>query len=94
MITKQEMERVWNEEQPGWLKDFIKSTKGKKPFTLVARPYRRQYMDPIEVTVYAKSHTAALKNGSWEVNNAVQKVYPYKENPDVSWTTGVKREEN
>ena len=94
MITKQEMERVWNEEQPGWLKQHIKSTKGKKPYTLVARPYRRQYLDLIEVTVWAKSHTAALKNHSWEVNNAVQKVYPYKENPDVSWTTGVKREEN
>lgn len=94
MITKQEMERVWNEEQPGWLKDFIKSTKGKKEFTIVAKPYRRVALDPIEIKVYAKTARAAMKNSSWQVSDAVQKVYPYKENPDVSWTTGVKREES
>ena len=63
MITKQEMERVWNEEQPGWLKDHYKRTKGKKPYTLVARPYTRQYLDPIEVTVYAK--TAKSSREKW-----------------------------
>jgi hypothetical protein len=94
MITKQEMERVWNEEQPGWLKDFIKSTKGKKPFTLVARPYTRQYLDPIEITVYAKTAKAAEKSGSWQLSDAVRKQYPYKENPNMAWTSGVKREEN
>lgn len=94
MITRQEMERVWNEEQPGWLKQHIKASKGKTEFTLVARPYRKQYLDPIEVKVYAKTASAAMKNGSWQVSNAVQKAYPYKENPDISWTTGVKREES
>jgi hypothetical protein len=94
MITKQEMERVWNEEQPGWLKDFIKSTKGKKPFTLVARPYTKQYMDPIEITVYAKTAKAAEKSGYWQLSDAVRKQYPHKENPDMAWTTGVKREES
>jgi hypothetical protein len=93
MITKQEMERVWNEEQPGWLKDHIKATKGKKEFTIVAKPYRRVALDPIEVKVYAKTAQAALKNHSWQVSDAVQKQYPYKENPDIGWTTGVKREE-
>jgi len=94
MITKEEMERVWNEEQPGWLKDFIKNTKGKKPFTLVARPYTKQYMDPIEVTVYAKTAKAAEKNGYWELNDAVRKQYPYEQNRDLAWERGIKREEN
>jgi len=94
MVTKDEMERVWREEHVGWLKDHIKATKGKKEFTLVAKPYRRVPLDPIEVKVYAKTAQAALKQNSWQVSNAVQNVYPYKENPDVSWTTGVKREES
>ena len=94
MVTKDEMERVWSEGRVGWLKDHIKSTKGKKEFTLVAKPYRRVALDPIEIKVYAKTAQAALKQNSWQVSNAVQKVYPYKENPNVAWTTGVKREES
>jgi hypothetical protein len=92
MVTKDEMERVWREEHVGWLKDHAKATKGKKEFTLVATPYKRVPLDPIEIKVYAKTVQAALKQNSWQVSNAVQKVYPYKENPDVAWTTGVKKD--
>lgn len=88
--SKEELEQVWNHSNVGWLKDYNKRARGKTAYTLIAKPYRKVPLDPIEVTVWAKSPTAALKNSSWEVNNAVQKVYPYKENPDVAWTTGVK----
>lgn len=89
--SKQELERVWHEEQPGWLHRFSKDTKKKTPFTLIARPYRRQYLDPIEITVYAKNSSKAISDNSWMVSNAVQAVYPYKENPDLSWTTELKK---
>ena len=92
MVTKDEMERVWQTGPVGWLKDHVKATKGKKEFTLVAKPYKRVPLDPIEVKVWAKTAQAALKQNSWQVSNAVQKVYPYKENPDVAWTTGVKKD--
>jgi hypothetical protein len=89
--SKEELERVWHEEQPGWLKNHAKETKGKQPYTLVAKPYRRVPLDPIELTVYAKNSSKALKDNSWKVSNAVQAAYPYKENPDIGWTTELKK---
>jgi len=89
--SKQELERVWHEEQPGWLQSFSKDTKKKTPFTLIARPYRRVPLDPIEITVYAKNSSKAIADNSWKVSDAVQAVYPYKENPDIGWTTELKK---
>ena len=90
MITKEEMERVWDEEKPGWLKDHAKATKNKQSYTLVAKPYVRQQLDPVEVKVWAKTANKALKDNSWEVSKAVQAKYPRDQFPEIGWTTGVK----
>lgn len=91
MITKKEMERVWSEEPVGWLKSHNKYFKGKKSYTLVARPYTKNYLDPVEVTVYAKSITDALKQ-SFKASDKVREQYPYEQYKDIAWTTDVKGE--
>jgi len=88
--TKEEMERVWNEEQPGWLKTWNKERKGKDPYVLVAKPHIRQPLDPVEVVVWAKSSQKAMKDNSYAVSKAVLAKYPRDQYPEIGWTTGVK----
>ena len=59
MIDKQEMERVWADEQPGWLKQYNKNAKGKKKFKVTLKPYLKQYLDPVSKVVYAKNRKDA-----------------------------------
>ena len=91
MLLKEDLEKVWNEERVGWLKSHCKNTKGKKSFTLVAKPYIRNYLDPIELVVYAKTHKDAMKQ-SYMLQNEIRKAYPstQEEYKNLGWTIGVK----
>jgi hypothetical protein len=89
MITKEEMERVWREEPVGWLKKHIKESKGKSPFVIFAKPYTKQYLDPIEMTVYAKDSKSALKH-TWELSSKVREKYPFDQHKNIAWEYGVK----
>ena len=73
MITKQEMERVWQEENPGWLKDFCKRTKKMKPFTVTLKPYTKQYLEPVSKVVYAKNAKQAEYERPYD---EMRKKYP------------------
>jgi hypothetical protein len=89
MISREELERIWNKEPVGWLKQHIKNNRGKSAFTIVARPYIKQYLDTVEITVYAKTSTAALNN-TWELSKRVQEKYPSEQYKDIGWTYGIK----
>ena len=73
MITKEEMQRVWNEEPTGWLKDFCKRTKKMKPFTVTLKPYTKQYLEPVSAVVYAKNAKQAEYDKPYD---ALRKKYP------------------
>jgi hypothetical protein len=71
--SKEELERVWNEEQPGWLKDFSKRTKKMKAFNVTLKPYTKQYLEPVSKVVYAKN----AKQAEWErPYDEMRKKYP------------------
>ena len=84
-----ELERVWREEPVGWLKKHIKEHKGKQMFTVVARPYVKQYLDPVEQTVWAKNEKTALQQ-TWELSKKVREKYPLEQHKDIAWTYGIK----
>lgn len=73
MITKEEMERVWKEEQPGWLKDFCKRTKKMKAFSVTLKPYTKQYLEPVTAVVWAKNAKQAEYDRPYD---ALRKKYP------------------
>jgi hypothetical protein len=73
MITREEMERVWNEEQPGWLKDFSKRTKKMKAYTVTLKPYTKQYLEPVSKVVYAKNAKQAEYERPYD---EMRKKYP------------------
>ena len=91
MVDKTELERVWNRELVGWLKSHCKNTKGKKSFTLIAKPYIRNYLDPVELVVYAKTHKDAMKQ-SFMLQDKIRKAYPstQEEYKNLGWTIGAK----
>lgn len=88
--SKQELERVWNSEQPGWLKDYNKRARGKTAYTVVAKPYVKQYLDPIETTVFAKNQKKAIDEGKWDLSRKIREKYPYEQYKDMSWEYGIK----
>jgi hypothetical protein len=88
--SKEDLEAVWNSRPVGWLKDYNKNSRGKTAYTIVAKPYIKQYLDPIETTVFAKSAKKAIDECRWEINKKVREQYPYEENKDMSWEVGIK----
>lgn len=93
MISKEKMEQVWQEGPVGWLKNHNKQTRGKTAYTIVAKPYIKQYLDPVEMTVYAKSSAAAMKQ-TWELSAKVREKYPYDQYKDIAWSYGYKLEKD
>lgn len=89
MISREEMERVWREEPVGWLKSHTKQTHGKMPFTIVAKPYVKQYLDPVETVVYAKTAKAAMKE-TWRLGSKVREKYPSEQYKNLAWEYGYK----
>jgi len=87
--SKEQLESVWTNGSVGWLKDYNKRAKGKTAYTVVARPYIKQYLDPIEDTVFAKSGAAALKQ-TWGLSAKVREKYPYEQYKDLAWSYGIK----
>ena len=88
--SREELERVWQSERVGWLKDYNKNTRGKQPYTIVAKPYRKQYLNPVEITIWAKSPQGAMKH-TWELSQKVREKYPYDEHKDIAWEYGYKK---
>lgn len=91
MLLKEDLERVWNQEPVGWLKSHCKNVKGKKLFTLVAKPYIKNYLDPVELEVYAKTSKDAMKY-SFMLQDKIRKAYPNEqaEYKSLSWSIGIK----
>ncbi len=89
MISKEEMERVWREEPVGWLSKHNRQSRGKTAYTVVAKPYVKQYLDPVEMTVYAKTANAALKD-TWKLSEKVREKYPYEQYKNIAWEYGIK----
>ena len=73
MISKQEMERVWNEERPGWLKDFNKRNRNAKKFEVTVRPYTKNYLEPVSKIIYAKNYKQAKDERCYD---ELRKKYP------------------
>jgi len=88
--SKEELERVWNCEQLGWLKDYNKRARGKTAYTVVAKPYVKQYLDPVEATVFAKNQKKAIEEARYQLSDRVRKKYPYEQYKDMSWEYGIK----
>lgn len=91
MYTKEELEEVWRSGPIGWLKKTNKEMKGKSQYTITAKPYRKQYLDPVEMTVWAKDAQSAMKNHQWNLSNKVREKYPHDEYKDIAWEYGYKK---
>ncbi len=89
--SKQDLEEVWNNSRIGWLKDYNKQSRGKTAYTVVARPYVKQYLDPVEITVFAKDQKKAVDAGSYKLSAKVREKYPYEQYKGLAWEYGIKK---
>jgi hypothetical protein len=83
MLSKAEMEAIWNGRSIGELKRISKGAKGKKPFRITAKLWHKTYLDEqpeISTVVWAKDSNKALDAGSWDLRIKVQSLYPEYEN--------------
>ena len=91
--SKDQLEEVWQKGSVGWLKNYNKTARNKKPYTLVAKVYTKQYLDPVEITVWAKDSKAAMKE-TWQLSSAVRQKYPHEQYKDIAWSYGYKHDQN
>jgi hypothetical protein len=89
--SREELEKVWQSGSVGWLKNRNKNTKGKKPHTIVAKVYSKQYLDSVEITVLAKNSAAAMKE-TWRLSSAVREKYPHDQYKGITWSYSYKPE--
>ena len=66
MLTKQEMENIWNYERVDFLKNLVKKKKNHVKYRVTFKPYERVYHDPIEVEVWAKDRAHAVDEAMME----------------------------
>jgi len=81
--NKEQLEEVWVHSRINWLKDYNKTARNKKPYTLVAKVYTKQYLEPVEMTVWAKDRQAAMKE-TWRLSSAVREKYPHEQHKDIA----------
>lgn len=90
--SKEQLEEAWQRSRVGWLKYYNKTARNKKPYTLVAKVYTKQYLEPVEMTVWAKDHKAAMKE-TWRLSPTVREKYPHEQYKDIAWSYGIKETE-
>jgi hypothetical protein len=60
MLSKVEMEDIWNNKPVGYLKDLMKRNKKSSLFKVAVQPYERKLHDLHEVEVRAKNRDDAI----------------------------------
>lgn len=85
--TKQELEQIWQTGPIGWLSKTGKKNKGKTAYVVTATPYTKQYLDPVSITVYAKSKKNVETYG---INQLLKETYPEQFlTKEFGWTVSV-----
>ena len=83
MLSKAEMEAIWNGRSIGELKRISKSAKGKKAYRVTAKLWNKTYVDgqpEVSTVVWAKNGTKAQEAAYWTINEKVRELYPEFEN--------------
>ena len=68
MLTKQEMEDIWNNKPIDYLKNIVKKNKNLKKYKVTFKPYSYTYHDEITATVMAKNSRDAEFAANRETN--------------------------
>jgi hypothetical protein len=69
MLTKTEMEDIWNNKPVDYLKDFMKKNKKTTLYKVTVQPYERKLHDMHDVEVRAKNRDDAIALAQKEIKN-------------------------
>jgi hypothetical protein len=69
MLTKTEMEDIWNNKPVDYLKDFMKKNKKTTLYKVTIQPYERKLHDMHEVEVRAKNYNDATDLAQKQIKN-------------------------
>ena len=89
MLTKSEMEAIWNGRSIGELKRISKNAKNKKPYRVTARLWHKDYVEDqpvISTVVWAKNGELARNTAYWTLYEKVREHYPESETrPNIDY---------
>lgn len=72
MMTVEEMVDIWNNKPIGYIEKLSRDiAKGKKKYVVSFVPYKKEYLEPIEVEVYAKSRDRAIDKARYKKHDLI-----------------------
>ena len=69
MVSKAEMEDIWNNKPVGYLKDMMKRNKNTSLYKVKLQPYQRWLLDIHEVEIRAKNKDEATTLAQKEIRS-------------------------
>jgi hypothetical protein len=76
-INVKDMIDIWENKPIGYLKELSKNIKNKNKYIVSYVPYKKEYFEPIQVTVFAKDGNSALRK-ALNTRPVLDKKYDYE----------------